>query len=183
MPTYLPKRNGVSLSVAYAEAATRAPISRVMVATYELRHVSFDAPIRIVNDFQNFSAYLENDAPANAGELVEFTALPVEVSGPDETDSNEAPTIQVAIDGVSRQLAGQLDAAVQSFDLIYVTERIYASDDNAAPAVLPVLHLVLRDVEVNERRVTGRASFYDPSNRGFPKKEYTPSQYPGLSAR
>ncbi len=183
MPAYLPKRNGVSLSEAYAEAATRAPITRVMLATYELRHVSFDAPIRIVNDYQNLDATLEVTAPENPGETVTFTALPVEVSGPDEKDTNEAPTIQVAIDGVSRQLAGQLDAAVQTFDLIYVTERIYASDDTTGPAVLPVLTLVLRDVEITEKRVTGQASFYDPTNRGFPRQEYTPDQYPGLSAR
>lgn len=184
MPTYLPKRNGVSLSEAYAEAAARAPVNRVMLATYELRHTEFDEPIRIVNDFNDLTATLESpDGGDTPGDTVVFTAMPVDVAGPDETDSNEAPSIRFSIDGVSRQIAELLDEAVQSFEFIYITERIYASDDTSGPAVLPTLTLVLRDVEVTEKRVTASASFYDPTNRGFPRKEYTPEEYPGLSAR
>ena len=65
----------------------------------------------------------------------------------------------------------------------FFTERIYASDDLSGPAVTPVLTMTLRDVVVTDTRVTAKAVFYDPSNRGFPKQEYTTAQYPGLTAR
>lgn len=182
MPTYLPSRGGVLLSEAYAEAAARARLDRVMLATYELRHSSFTA-VRIVNDYQNFTGTLEATAPVDPGAAVEFIALPIQISGPEEGDNNEAPAISITIDNVSRILAEQLDLAVASLEPIYITERIYASDEPEAPAVLPVLTLVLREAEVSENRVTARAAFYDPTNRGFPKQEYTTELYPGLSAR
>ena len=43
--------------------------------------------------------------------------------------------------------------------------------------------MTLREVLVTDTRVTAKAVFYDPSNRGFPRQEYTADLYPGLSAR
>lgn len=189
MPSFNSPVNGVSFSQAYAEAIAVAPISRVMLPTYELRHPSFVDDngalfaVRIVNDHADLTATLEATAPVNAGAAVLFTAMPVEVSGPDETSDGQAPAITFAIDGVSQLLVKQLDYALSTLYPVTVTERIYASDDLSGPAVTPVLTMTLRDVVVNETRVTARAVFYDPSNRGFPKQEYTQQQYPGLSAR
>jgi len=79
-------------------------------------------------------------------------------------------------------LRQQLDYAIATLVPVTVTERIYASDDLSAPAVTPVLTMTLRNVIVTDTKVTASATFYDPSNRGFPKQEYTTAQYPGLSA-
>ncbi len=190
MPDFNPPVNGVSFSTAYAEAIATARIDRVMLATYELRHPSFVDPatgglyaVRIVNDYADLTATLEVTAPVDAGAAVLFTALPVEVSGPDESDSGTAPAITLAIDGVSQILVKQLDYALSTLVPVTVTERIYASDDLSGPAVTPVLTMTLRDVKVTDTRVTARAVFYDPSNRGFPRQEYTQDYYPGLNAR
>lgn len=96
MPTYLDAQHGVSLSEAYAEAAAAAPVHRVMLATYEIAHPSFDRPLYIVNDFDAFTATLEN-----GGALVEFMPCPVQVVGPEESDAQKAPTVQMRIEGVS----------------------------------------------------------------------------------
>lgn len=190
MPTYQSPVNGVAFSVAYAEAIATARIDRVMLPTYELRHPSFidtvtglPTGIRIVNDHADLTAKLEASAPVDASTFVLFKALPVEVNGPDESDSGQTPAITFAIDGVSRLLVEQLDYALASLVPVTVTERIYASDDLSAPAVTPVLTMTLRDVVVTDTRVTAKAVFYDPSNRGFPGQEYTTTLYPGLSAR
>lgn len=190
MPTFKPPVNGVAFSAAYAEAIAIARIDRVMLATYELRHPSFVDPvtgalyaIRIVNDHADLVAKLEATAPVNASTFVTFTALPVEVSGPDESDSGQTPAITFAIDGVSQLLVQQLDLALSALVPVTVTERIYSSDDLSGPAVTPVLTMTLRDVQVTDTRVTAKAVFYDPSNRGFPRQEYLTAQYPGLTAR
>ena len=188
MPTYQPPINGVAFSEAYAEAIATARTDRVMLPTYELRHPAFvdenGAPyaIRIVNDFADFTGTLEAGAPMNAGASVLFKAMPVEVSGPDESDSGIAQAIAFSVDAVSALLVEQLDYALSTLTPVELTERIYASDDPSGPAVTPVLTMTLRDVVVTETRVTARAVFYDPSNRGFPAAEYTLADYPGLSA-
>lgn len=189
MPDFLDPVNGVAFSEAYAEAIAVAPIGRVMLPTYELRHPAFvDADgglfaVRIVNDHADLVATLEDTAPVDAGEEVTFTALPVEVSGPDESDSGATPVITIAVDGVSPLLVQQLDLALATLVPVTMTERIYASDDLTGPAVTPVVTMTLRDVSVTDTRVSARATFYDPSNRGFPRQEYTSAKYPGLSAR
>lgn len=189
MPTLNPAVNGVQFSAAYAEAIATAPIDRVMLACYELRHSAFldefgaaYAP-RIVNDHADFTATLEATAPLNPSTAVLFKALPVEVSGPDESDSGQTPAITIAIDGVSQLLVQQLDYALASLEPVQLTERIYASDDPSGPAVMPVLTMVLRDVQVTDTRVTAKAVFFDASNRGFPRQEFTPLLYPGITAR
>ena len=188
MPTFLTPINGVAFSAAYAEAIATATITRVMLATYELRHPAFlqDGVLytpRIVNDHADLRARLEATAPVDASTYVTFTALPVEVSGPDESDSGTAPSISIAIDGVSPLLVQQLDYALSGLVPVLMTERIYASDDLSGPAVMPVLTMTLRDVVVTDTRVTAKTVFYDPSNRGFPRQEYTTVTNPGLSAR
>ena len=189
MPTMLPARNGVAFSQAYAEAIAVAPVTRAMLETLEFRHSQFkDATgalfaARIVNDHQDLTATLEATAPMNPGAVVVFSACPVSVQGPDETDSAEAPSIQIAVDGVSQLLVQQLDYAILTLEPVLMTVRIYASDDTSGPAQLPVTTMTLREVRVSETRVTAKATFYDPTNRGFPRQEYTSAQYPGLAAR
>lgn len=174
---YMDEAHGLTLSEAYAEAAASAPAGRVVHYTYELEHPSFTERILIVNDFAPLTATLEN------GTQVEFVPCPVSVTGPEESDNAASPTIGVQIDGVSGIIAGRLDAAAKTFDRINIIERVFVSDDLSAPAILPPLKLTLREVEVNETSVTASAAFDDPINRGFPAKDYTSKEYPGLSAR
>lgn len=185
MITYLPAVNGSKVSQAYAEAMASPPITRVMLATYEFRHPLFlengvVTPIRIVNDFVDIQVRLEADAPFNASTVVVFTALPVTITGPEEGDTSSVPSISLVIDGVSGHISEQLDAALLSASVVHVTERVYASDALEAPARLPVITMILRAIVVGDVTVSAQASFYDPSNNSFPRKEYTPGEHPGL---
>lgn len=177
MPHYMDKRHGVTLAQAYAEAAASAPAHRSIIFTYELTHPSFEARICIVNAFEGITATAED------GTQIDFVACPVQVIPPAENDAAEAPSITVSIDGVSAAVAEQLEAAAKTHDLIKITERIYVSDDLSAPAVLPPLSLTLQTVTITATRVTAQARFTDPINRGFPRKDYLPREYPGLTAR
>jgi len=189
MTTYGDVRHGVQFSVAYEEAMGAASVEYAMLETFELRHSGFQnadgttfVP-RIVNNFEDIDAQLEADAPVNPGEIVTFTAMPVTSGGLDENDSNAAPSISVSFDGVSPLIVEQLDYALNGIEPVYLTIRVYASNDLSAPAFMPVLHLTLRDVNVTETKVTARATFYDPSNLGFPRQEYSRLRYPGLTAK
>lgn len=188
MPTYLDPVNGSAISEAYAEAMTSAPIRRVMLATYEFRHPNFldehgaVTAIRIINDFVNVTATLEADAPMDPGEAVEFTALPVTVTGPEEGDTGTVPSISLTVDGVSGHISEHLDQALLSAVPIEVTERIYASDDLTGPHRLPVITMILRGISVGDVTMSATASFFDTSNTTFPRKEYTTAEYPGLAA-
>ena len=177
MPNYLDTKYGITLSEAYAEAAASAPLDRTIIYTYELTHPSFTERILIVNDFENIEATLET------GERCEFVACPVRIVPPSETDGSEPPTIAVTIDGVSGIVAAQLEVASHAHEMIQIVERIYVSDDLSRPAHLPPLKLTLKTVSVNATQVTGTASFADPVNRGFPRKDFLPKEYPGLTAK
>lgn len=182
MPYYRDELHGVSLSQAAAEVASVAPVGVVLWETFELRHPAFDGPIRVVNktDGQPLRATLEAGAPAQGGQEVEFVALPVSARLPEESDQGRSPELIVELDGVSGHIAAQLDLAIQALDPVEVTFRLYVSSDTTAPAMLPVLNMILSDVVVGETRVTATARFMDPVNRGFPAKDYTRAEYPGL---
>lgn len=185
---YGPTRHGVAYSEAYQEAMGSVPTSYAMLECFELRHPGFmqDGVLfvpRIVNNFEDIQAKLEDDAPANPGEYVTFIAMPVSIGGLDETDASQAPALSVSFDGVSPLIVEQLDYALNGLDPVFLTVRVYASNDLTAPAFKPVLHLTLRDVTVTETKVTTNATFYDPSNRAFPKQTYTSALYPGLTQK
>lgn len=185
MTTYLDPVNGSRISEAYAEAMSSAPITRVMLATYEFRHPNFlengvVVPIRIVNDFVDITAQLEATAPVDSSTFVDFTACPVTVSGPEEGDTGTTPSLAIQVDGVSGHISEQLDAALLSPTPVSVTERLFASDDLSGPARLPAITMILRSIVVNDVSVNAQASFYDPTNNSFPRKEYTLAEHPGL---
>ena len=123
MPHYMDKRYGVDLSEAYAEAATSAPIDRVILYTYELLHSSFTEKILIVNDFKPLTATLED------GTTQEFIPCPVAIVPPAENDEGRAPVIRVQIDGVSSMIATQLEEATRQMERVEIVERIYVSDE------------------------------------------------------
>lgn len=188
MPVYLPAINGLRVSQAYAEAMAAAPITRVMVSTYEFNHPLFIdkngavEAIRIVNEYTDMSFTLEAAAPMNPGAFVLFTAVPCRVSGLNEGDGGEAQGVSLEVDGASGEIAAQLDRALNSAVPVTMMERIYASDDTSGPAQLPILPMTLRNVIVGDVTITANPTFFDPSNNSFPRTEYSKAAYPGLAA-
>lgn len=189
MPTYLPAINGLRVSQAYAEAMASAPITRVMVSTYEFNHPDFvdehgaNEAIRIVNEYTDMSFTLESTAPMNPSATVLFTAVPCRVSGPNESDGGEVQGLSLEVDGASGEIAKQLDRALNSPIPVTVMERIYASDDTSGPAQLPIIPMTLRNVSVGDVTVTANPTFFDASNNSFPRTEYSKAAYGGLASR
>ncbi|MGC4075466.1 MAG: DUF1833 family protein [Rubrivivax sp.] len=195
MPTYQPKRNGVAFSVAHAEAIATSTDDAIF-DTLEFRHPAFldengaNFPVRLVRDHADLVATLEADAPVNPGAAVTFKACPFDAQLPNETDGADARALTLQIDGVSQLLVQQLDRAIGDDDsvsppvaLVNLTYRPFVASDLSGPAMLPVIHMELRDVRVTDLRVTARAIFFDPANRGFPAREYTAAEYPSLNVR
>lgn len=180
MPIYQTPRNGVSLSVAAAEAAAIARVTRVMLYTYELSHSSLDEPIRVVNDHQSLTAYLESGSPNTP---VEFMAASVRVTRPEESDTASTPQITLTVDNVSGQVSDAIRAANGSLDMWTITERIYASDDLTAPAVMPPLSLIASSIAMTGVQCQIACSFGDPANVAVPAITFKREDYPGLSAR
>jgi hypothetical protein len=139
--------------------------------------------VRVVRDHVPLSATLEDDAPVNAGETVDFMASAVKVSRPEESDGAGAAEVTLTIDNISGEISNALRAARGSLDTWEVTERIYASDDTTGPASLPVLTLTLTGVRTTPESAVFKASFGDPVNVSVPRLTFKRNEYPGLSAR
>lgn len=183
MPTYQPPLHGVSLSEALAEAAAIAPISRAMLSAFELWHPTLTGPVRIVNNHAALWATLEADAPRDAGEEVEFLASYVEVTKPEESDAAATPEITLSVANVSGLLSDALRQARGSLVPWEIIERLYASDDTSAPAILPPTKLTVTAAEISGVVASITASFGDPGNVAVPRATFRIEQYPGLSAR
>ena len=175
---FSPAVHGVSMSVALREAATYAPVYRVVLLTYEFVHVSFTSRQLVVCDHNDLTAQDEN------GITVTYLALPsLKSEGFEESDKASTPLIRLHLDGVSQLLAEELDLALAGLDPISVIERLYVSDDVTTPAILPVTRAIVKTATVTETRVSFEIGFGDPANQPFPRKVYTRAQYPGLAAQ
>ena len=170
-----------TLSAAIQEAYACAPAAEVVLHTLELRHPSFTTPIRVVRDRQDFTAYLEADAPEDPGAEVTFVAFAFDFRLPD-VDKAAVPEIEIILDNASAEIIGYLDAAAQSADLIEVTYRPYLASDTSGPQIDPPITLVLREVRCDIFRVRARAGFGDLGNKRFPAETYSADRFPGLAA-
>jgi hypothetical protein len=163
--------------VALREAATYAPVDRVILLTYEFVHPSFTTRALVVADLQNLTAFTEE------GDEVEYIAVAgLRSEGFPESDEEATPLIRLAIDGVSNYIVSGLDAALAGITPIEVIERVYVSDDLSTPAILPPARAFVRTASVTETRVTIEVGFGDPANQPYPRKIYTRAEYPGLAA-
>lgn len=181
-PTYADPVHGVSYSEALKEAMAVAPIDRAILETLEFLHPDLAAPIRLVANTEDITACLEEDAPADGGEYVEFTAVRIGLQRPAEDENAARPTAQFWVDGVSSQVAQHLTPLVHSLEPVQVNIRCYAADDLSGPASVPAMQLELVSITVEETRVTCSAAFGDQANRRFPGKSFLPGEYPGLAA-
>lgn len=169
----------LSLSDAIQEAYASAPADIVTLHTIEIRHPSFNQPIRLVRDKTNLLAYLEDSAPENPGEQVEFIAFAFDLTLP-EVQQAGSPEVEITIDNVTGEIVGYLDQASQSTSLIEVTYRPYLTSDLSTPQMDPPLTLVVRSISADVFRVKARAGYGDLSNRKFPNVIYDTENFPGL---
>ena len=189
MPIYRTPKRGISYSEALAAAYASAPEDDVLLDTLEFRHPLFldeagqPFGVRVVNDHAILLATLEDDAPLNGGEEVEFLPVHFQFTRPSETDSGSTPEAQITVDNVARHLVSYLDRAVTSRIPVEVTWRPYIASDLTAPHMVPPITLLMRNVQCGLSTVTARIGYGNLTNMRFPAIEYTARKFPALSAR
>jgi hypothetical protein len=115
------------LTPAQREAYARAKSSVRDLFSFELRHSTFPEPIRMVSYDKPLSVQLEQTAPANGGEVVEF--MGVAFKAPDESvDTEPGNTYTVIVTGISAQALPYLKVANGTLEPIAATVRLVAYD-------------------------------------------------------
>ena len=114
-----------ALSQAIKEAYASAPSEVVILHTLELRHPSFRdeeeqlTAVRVVRDYQDLTARLEETAPLNPGERVTFIAMGFKLELP-PINTAPVPEITITLDNVTREIVKHLEAASNSQDKIEI---------------------------------------------------------------
>lgn len=170
-----------TLNEAVKEAYASVTNDDVVLFCLEIRHPSFDAPIRVVRDNANFTCNLEGNAPLNPGEEVTFIAYAFDVSLPDIDESGK-PEMTITIDNVSREITEALERAVTSIHKIEVTYRLYLLSDPSGPQNNPPLSMVINSVIADPMKITATAGFQDLTKNAFPRINYTLDKFPSLAS-
>lgn len=175
----------------YSEAAAEAYASQnveiVTLDTFEMHHPSFvddnnvRTAIRVVLGYRDETLCLENTAPLNPSEYVLFQKCSFKFGKPG-FDENNAATLPISIDGVSRMIAGYLEAAMDSDNPqpIRVYYRPYIKSDPSTPTLDPPYIFTMTDISVNTFTVEATCNLNDVYNWPFPNDKYTRQRFPGL---
>lgn len=168
-------------SEAMLEAYASCPPSARIYHTLEIWQSSFDAPARVVANVGDDMVFgIEQAGPRNGGELVTFIACPFESSYPEQREG-QAPTCQIKIDNVARELVPKIRAALGVRQYIQVLYREYLNSDLTEPAYGPV-EFELRGVQMVAASLTGTVMVKNLQNKRFPRinKNYDYVQFPSL---
>lgn len=168
-----------TLSLAIKEAYASAPSNVIIYHTLEFRHSAFTSPIRVVCDFTSLTATLEATAPVDPSTAVTFVGFAFEFTKP-EVSAVGVPQITITIDNVDRSIVANIEAAVQTTELVMVTYREFLSSDLSAPQNNPPLTMTVMTVKATVFKVTAVAGFPDLMNVRFPRLEYDAETFPGL---
>src|SRR3546814_9415637 len=110
--------------------AASAPTGIIELRCMELNHSSFDAPFRVVCDWQDWTVTLETDAEAT------FKAGPFRTARPQQDDSGRlARTLR--IEAADTSIVRTLLALTAMQETVHSTFRSYPSDDLTAPVLAP----------------------------------------------
>lgn len=174
-----------TLSEALKEAYASAPSDVILLHTLELRHPSFmddagnQTAIRVVRDNINHVCRLEESAPLDGGQEVEFVAMAFDLELP-PVETIPVPEITLTLDNVSTEIIQYLDQAVETQDMIEMTYRPYLSNELSCPQMNPPITLVITDITADISKISATARMMDIGNKSFPAENYTVKKYPGL---
>lgn len=164
-----------TLSQALKEAYAAARCDVVTYHTLELNHAAFVTPIRVVRDYTDLTAKLEN------GATVSFVALPFEIMPP-EVNTVGVPQCTLELDNISREIVAYLELAMTSNTAISVTYRLFLSSHlTVGPQNNPPMTLQITAITADAFKVRATATFGDLVNRRFPAQDYTLNRFPGLA--
>lgn len=174
------------LAEALAESYASAMQDTILLITLEISHKSFAVPARVARWSaaqampEKFLCRLEDTAPYNPNQNVEFIGLPFEIKFPDKTENNPGE-FQFKIQGAGFELDADLERAALDGGEITAIARIFIKGEElSGPAeVWPGIHISSPAIDAATGDVTVTGSLFDWVNRTF-GYNYTPGKYPAL---
>ncbi len=178
---------------AIEEARSSASVDQFELETIELLHPAFvdteglPSGIRLVLDERQWTLRLENDAPLDAGELVQFEPCAMRVVRPEQLEG-QIGEVKLAFDFVGREVLPWVDEALSIRADGRLIVRSWLASRNMATGEYTVVGRpleVLRGLTVRELHASGTsieitAAFKDLVNVGFPRPRFTQNHFPGL---
>src|SRR5689334_22177590 len=152
------------MSEALERAYASAPLASFPIDTLEITSEAFDT-IRFASAFEDVVATLETS------EEVTFQASGIGISPPAKGVKGRQD-LMFQIDNVSGEAISTLRTALSSGVPIYVTHRVYLSNDFSAPAETPYT-LIATSAKANIRSIAISATFRDFVNKEWPRRRYT----------
>ena len=152
--------------------------SDVILSTLELYHSSWSNPEYVVNDTEDLSGYIESSSSRNPNTLQTFLKCAFAIKLPDSSEG--LPEMEITIDNVSAELMPQVLLALGNRSPVHIVYREYLKEDATSGPHYILKGLYLNSIICTDSTLTGTAVFGDYSNRMFPNKVFTASEYPGL---
>lgn len=172
------------MDLAIAEAYASCPVDDgVILYTLEFLHPTLEQPARVVrwpvtsNEPEKFSLKLEDTAPANPGEWVDFIAVPFEVTVPSQ-EENAPGEFAIKIENVGHILTETLQSAVRQREPVKIVFREYMKNMPDQPQLV-YTDFSISKATVNLNGVEATASMIDWLLRPY-GRIYTPTDFPGL---
>lgn len=162
-----------ALTDALKEAYALAPANVVVIHTLEIRQIGVQATIHMSQTYAGITA---TDEESNTNF---YMPAGFQFSLPPSNDEG-FQTLNVAIDNIDRRVTQFCELAKTSPVPIEIIYRPYLNTDLTQPHMNPPIVLYLKDVQIVDNQVTGRATFADITNKKFPSEVYARSVFPGL---
>jgi hypothetical protein len=172
------------IQAAIDEAIASAPADLIVLDTLEVHHRTFETPIRVCRwpyvgpEPELFHLRLEDTAPVNPGEVVEFIGAPFELSLP-EKNAEIPGTFTIRIDGINDQLDEYMKNAALDGGTITAIYRQYLKgcEEDGPGAVWAGIELVSPRLEGMTFVIEGAVLTWMSKSFG---EIYTAIDYPGL---
>lgn len=166
----------------YASAAQ----DTIILYTLEINHPTFLQPARICRwsaaspEPEKFLCKLEDTAPYDPGEVVEFIGLPFDVKLPDKTSDN-AGEFQFKFSGIGFEIDANLENAALYGGKITTIFREYIKgrELEGPETVFAGIDIKSPTIDALTGDVTANGSLFDWINRTY-GYNYTPGKYPAL---
>lgn len=175
-------QNLMEKAIAEAYASCKTDMG-VVLFTLELYHTNLRESSRAVrwpissNEPQYMKLGLEDNAPNDAGKVVDFLCLPFEVTIPAQ-EENAPGEFNIVIENVGSSLTEAMRAAVAGRDTVKMIFREYLQGMPEKPQVV-YSDFSISKVSVSAGKVEATASMLDWLLRPYGKL-YTPTEFPGL---
>lgn len=169
---------------AIAEAYASAPQDTIVLHALEINHPSFTQPVRVVNypvsspEPEVFHCKLENDAPINAGEVVDFIGMPFELALPEKTTSSPG-SFTVKVENVGDRLDDQLwEAALHGGAITAVYREFIKGAESEGPAAAWP-HITIKNPSLHGQTLVFEGAVMTWMPKAFGGLYY-PSDYPAI---